>query len=132
MLLPKGGSDYIRSFFKDNGYIDRGISGQTSYQFLLRLLEDVINLSFKVVIINVTTNDIAENNAKRNYSDGFHKAFYHEKISYLRCKDCEYVTLEVLKLSALLSGTSRQVQSLVPDAENGLFSRFIPECIRPQ
>ena len=60
-----------------------------------------------------------------NYSDGFRKAFHHEKISYLRRKDREYVTLEVPKLSALLSGTPRQVQSLIPDAENGLFSRFI-------
>jgi hypothetical protein len=60
-----------------------------------------------------------------NYSDGFRKAFHHEKISYLRRKDREYVTLEVPKLSALLSGTPRQVQSLIPDAENGLFSRFM-------
>jgi hypothetical protein len=60
-----------------------------------------------------------------NYSDGFRKAFHHEKISYLRRKDREYVTLEVPKLSALLSGTPRQVLSLIPDAENGLFSRFI-------
>ena len=60
-----------------------------------------------------------------NYSDGFRKAFHHEKISYLRRKDREYVTLDVPKLSALLSGTPRQVQSLIPDAENGLFSRFM-------
>ncbi len=60
-----------------------------------------------------------------NYSDGFRKAFHHEKISYLRRKDREYVTLDVPKLSALLSGTPRQIQSLIPDAENGLFSRFI-------
>jgi hypothetical protein len=60
-----------------------------------------------------------------NYSDGFRKAFHHEKISYLRRKDREYVTLEIPKLSALLSGTPRQIQSLIPDAENGLFSRFM-------
>jgi hypothetical protein len=60
-----------------------------------------------------------------NYSDGFRKAFHHEKISYLRRKDREYVTLEMPRLSALLSGTPRQVQSLIPDAENGLFSRFM-------
>ncbi len=64
-----------------------------------------------------------------NYSDGFRKAFHHEKISYLRRKDREYVTLETPKLSALLSGTPRQIQSLIPDAENGLFSRFIFYCM---
>lgn len=48
-------------FFSDNKIIGRGISGQTSYQFLLRFREDVINLHPKVVVINYGTNDIAEN-----------------------------------------------------------------------
>lgn len=48
-------------FFKENNYIGRGISGHTSYQFLLRFREDVIKLNPKVIIINVGTNDIAEN-----------------------------------------------------------------------
>ena len=46
-------------FFADNKIIGRGISGQTSYQFLLRFREDVINLHPKVVVINYGTNDIA-------------------------------------------------------------------------
>ena len=48
-------------FFSDNQLIGRGIGGQTSYQFLLRFREDVINLQPKVVVINYGTNDIAEN-----------------------------------------------------------------------
>ena len=48
-------------FFHDNKLIGRGIGGQTSYQFLLRFREDVINLQPKVVVINYGTNDIAEN-----------------------------------------------------------------------
>ena len=48
-------------FFKSNGYISRGIGGQTSYQFLVRFREDVINLSPALVVINAATNDIAEN-----------------------------------------------------------------------
>lgn len=48
-------------FFEENGYIGRGISGQTSYQFLSRFREDVINLHPKIVVINAATNDIAEN-----------------------------------------------------------------------
>lgn len=48
-------------FFSKNGYVGRGISGQTSYQFLSRFREDVINLKPKIVVINVATNDIAEN-----------------------------------------------------------------------
>lgn len=49
-------------FFKDNGYIGRGIGGQTTYQMVLRFYEDVINLKPKAVVINGGTNDIAINN----------------------------------------------------------------------
>ena len=31
-------------FFSNNGFVNRGISGQTTYQFLLRFRQDVINL----------------------------------------------------------------------------------------
>lgn len=48
-------------FFKENNLIGRGISGQTSYQFLLRFRQDVINLKPAIVVINYGTNDIAEN-----------------------------------------------------------------------
>lgn len=51
-------------FFSSHGYIGRGISGQTSYQFLLRFYQDVIALKPKVVVLNYGTNDIAENTGK--------------------------------------------------------------------
>ena len=60
-----------------------------------------------------------------NFSDGFRKAFHHEMISYTRRKDREFVELTKPRLSALLSGTPKQILALIPDAENGLFSRFI-------
>lgn len=53
-------------FFKENGYISRGIGGQTSYQFLLRFRDDVVNLKPKIVVINAGTNDIAENTCSYN------------------------------------------------------------------
>lgn len=48
-------------WFKENKIIGRGIGGQTTYQFMLRFYDDVINLKPKVVVINYGTNDIAEN-----------------------------------------------------------------------
>ena len=48
-------------FFKKNGYIDRGISGQVTHQMLLRFKADVIDLKPKVVVILAGTNDIAQN-----------------------------------------------------------------------
>ncbi len=60
-----------------------------------------------------------------NYSDGFRKAFHHETISYYRRTDREYVDIDNPCISTVLSGTPKQVGSLIPNAENGLFSRFI-------
>ena len=60
-----------------------------------------------------------------NYSDGFRKAFHHETISYYRRTDREYVDIENPCLSTVLSGTPKQIATLIPNAENGLFSRFI-------
>ena len=60
-----------------------------------------------------------------NFSDGFRKAFHHETISYTRRKDKEFVEIKAPQLSAVLSGTPHQINSLIPNAENGLFSRFI-------
>jgi lysophospholipase L1-like esterase len=48
-------------FFQQNNYIDRGISGQTSPQMLLRFRADVIELKPKAVVILCGTNDIAGN-----------------------------------------------------------------------
>ena len=47
--------------FPGKPYINRGISGQTSPQMLVRFRQDVIDLKPKVVIILAGTNDIAEN-----------------------------------------------------------------------
>jgi len=49
------------TFFKNNHYMDRGISGQTSPQMLLRFRQDVIDLHPKSVVILCGTNDIAGN-----------------------------------------------------------------------
>jgi lysophospholipase L1-like esterase len=48
-------------FFRKNGYVGRGISGQTSAQMLVRFRQDVIDLHPKVVVILSGTNDIAGN-----------------------------------------------------------------------
>lgn len=64
--ITEGWVNTHRSFFTDNGYIGRGIGGQTSYQFLLRYREDVINLSPALVVINAGTNDVAENTGPYN------------------------------------------------------------------
>lgn len=48
-------------FFPGKPYVDRGISGQTTPQMLLRFRADVIDLHPKVVVILAGTNDLAGN-----------------------------------------------------------------------
>lgn len=48
-------------FFAGKAYVNRGISGQTTPQMLLRFRADVIKLRPKVVLILAGTNDIAGN-----------------------------------------------------------------------
>ncbi|MBR1878620.1 MAG: alpha/beta hydrolase fold domain-containing protein [Paludibacteraceae bacterium] len=49
-------------FFLSNGFVGRGISGQTSSELLVRFRQDVIDLHPKTVVILCGINDIAENN----------------------------------------------------------------------
>ena len=48
-------------FFPGKPYINRGISGQTTPQMVLRFRQDVIDLHPKVVVILAGTNDVAGN-----------------------------------------------------------------------
>jgi lysophospholipase L1-like esterase len=48
-------------FFEGKPYINRGISGQTTPQMLVRFRQDVIDLKPKVVVILAGTNDLAGN-----------------------------------------------------------------------
>lgn len=51
----------LDAYFPGKGYINRGISGQTTPQMLIRFRQDVIDLSPKVIVILAGTNDIAGN-----------------------------------------------------------------------
>ncbi|UII75970.1 SGNH/GDSL hydrolase family protein [Flagellimonas sp. HMM57] len=59
--ITEGWSVAHPDFFDGKPYINRGISGQTTPQMLLRFRQDVIDLHPKIVIILAGTNDIAGN-----------------------------------------------------------------------
>jgi len=52
---------HLETSFPGKPYINRGISGQTSPQMVLRFRQDVIDLKPKVVVILAGTNDVAGN-----------------------------------------------------------------------
>ena len=56
-------------FFPGKPYVNRGISGQTTPQMLIRFRPDVINLKPSVVVILAGTNDIAGNTGPESLAD---------------------------------------------------------------
>lgn len=59
--ITQGWKERVPEFFTGRPYINRGISGQTTPQMLLRFRQDVVQLWPKVVVILAGTNDIAGN-----------------------------------------------------------------------
>jgi lysophospholipase L1-like esterase len=59
--ITEGWSDSNPDFFAGKPYVNRGISGQTTPQMLIRFRADVIALKPSLVIIMAGTNDIASN-----------------------------------------------------------------------
>jgi lysophospholipase L1-like esterase len=59
--ITEGWTAADSSFFAGNEYVNRGISGQTTPQMLVRFRPDVIALEPLVVVILAGINDIAEN-----------------------------------------------------------------------
>lgn len=60
-----------------------------------------------------------------NFSDVLRKAYHHESTSLFRRKDREFIDIKEPHLAVALSGTPGQIYNMMPDMENGLFSRFL-------
>ena len=60
---------HLDQYFPGKGYINRGISGQTTSQMLVRFEQDVVNLKPAVVVILAGTNDIAGNTGPISIED---------------------------------------------------------------
>ena len=58
-----------------------------------------------------------------HWSDTLRKAFDHDRLSYNRRTDQEYREVKKSFLSVLISGTPSQVQTFIPTAEDGSYSR---------
>ena len=56
--ITEGWTEFNPGFFQENNMVNRGISGQTTPQMLIRFKQDAIHLNPKIIIINGGTNDI--------------------------------------------------------------------------
>ena len=59
----------LSQYFPGHNYINRGISGQTTSQMLLRFRQDVIDLDPQIVVVLAGTNDIAGNTGPISIED---------------------------------------------------------------
>lgn len=59
--ITEGWSELYPEFFEGKAYVNRGISGQTTGQMLIRFRQDVIELRPQTVVILAGTNDVAQN-----------------------------------------------------------------------
>lgn len=60
---------HLNDYFPGRPYVNRGISGQTTAQMLVRFRQDVIDLKPKAVIVLAGTNDIAGNTGPISLED---------------------------------------------------------------
>ena len=68
--ITQSWSDYTK-LFSNNGYINKGVSGQTTDQMLRRFKEDVVDEKPYCVVILAGINDLAQNNGPISLEDIF-------------------------------------------------------------
>ena len=82
------------TFFKENNFVDRGISGQTTSEMLVRFRQDVINLHPKAVVILAGINDIAHNNGVISLENVFGNLVSMAELA--KCHDIQVILCSVL------------------------------------
>ncbi len=60
-----------------------------------------------------------------DYSPVLRAAFHHEKISFTRKTNNEYIEVDDTQIAVAMTGTPAQVPRLISSAEDGLFTRFL-------
>jgi acetyl esterase/lipase/lysophospholipase L1-like esterase len=142
-------------FFKQNNYIGRGISGQTTGQTLVRFRQDVIDLKPKAVIINIGTNDIAENNGAYNQDFTFGNivsmaelakangikviiASVHPAFEFVWRKEIKDVPQKIVSLNTLLKDYAQKnnfiyldYHSAMQDNRGGLSPELAEDGVHP-
>lgn len=66
------------------------------------------------------------------YSDLLRKAYHHEPVDLKRKDNNLYISIPLPKLSVVLSGTKSQINGIIQNTEDGLFSRFILYTFRSE
>ena len=145
---------FDNSFFTNKPYVNRGISGQTTPQMLLRFQQDVINLKPALVVILAGINDIAENTGPITIEAIFHNIVSmaeSAKKNKIRVALCSVLPAydfpwrsglqpaeKIIKLNAMISTYARKHKivfvdyySAMVDERKGLNKRFSDDGVHP-
>lgn len=100
------------------------IPANTSNSAFIQLLSEN---NFSGIIFETEADTLSNATSQEwgSYSDILRKGFHHESLSMARRLNNEFFEITTPHLAMCLSGTTNQVHRLMPDVENGLFSRFM-------
>lgn len=100
------------------------IPGNSSYASIIDILKNNNGLG---VIFETEADVVGDNFSKEwgDYSTLIRNAAEHEEVSKARKTDDYYIRIPNPKLSIFLTGTMGQLRKIVPNSENGLYSRFL-------
>jgi lysophospholipase L1-like esterase len=141
-------------FTKNKSFIDRGISGQTTPQMLVRFRNDVINLNPTVVVILAGTNDIAGNTGPTTIEDIFGNIISMAelaKANNIKVVLCSVLPVydyswspglepagKIMKLNAMLQSYSKKhnmvyvdYHSALADEKKGMKAEYSPDGVHP-
>ena len=85
--ITDGWGRSVGEFFPGKPYVNRGISGQTSPQMLIRFQQDVIHLKPAAVVLLIGTNDLAQNTGPESMEqieDNFRSIVALAKANHIR------------------------------------------------
>lgn len=92
-----------------------------------RMIEHLENNSGEGIICETEADTMS--GAKKqdwgDYSPILRASFHHEKVTYSRKTDNQYIEIKEPKLAVCLTGTPSQAPRLISSSEDGLFSRFL-------
>ncbi len=141
-------------FFSQNGYITRGISGQTSPQMLVRFRADVVNLKPAVVLILAGVNDIAGNIGPSTLEMITDNIFSmaeiakSNRIKVILCSFCRYMIFhgsqvlnrqkKIIALNQMLKNYAKlkghiylDYHSALKDERNGMKAEYAKDGVHP-
>lgn len=141
-------------FARNKSFIDRGISGQTTPQMLVRFRDDVINLNPSAVVILAGTNDIAGNTGPTTLEKIFGNIVSMaelaraNKIKVILCSVLPVYEYEwspglepagkIVKLNSMLQAYCKEnklvyvdYHSALADEEMGMKAEYSPDGVHP-